>query len=161
MKSHSFRRLPEVEVREIAVREEAFDSFVEAAGFRQRLNAVLGASVGASALFIGSMRDFNEDRRVSEMWLEHYPGMTEGVLSDMADSLIAEYQLGGLLIVHRVGRIALGDDIVLIVAASAHRREALSACQRAIETLKSSAPFWKKEVTKQGERWVDHNTPGA
>lgn len=117
------------------------------------------AKVGALASFVGSMRDFNEGDAVSSMVLEHYPGMTDRQLEDLAARAAARWQLADILIVHRVGEILPGDDIVLVATWSAHRAHAFESCRAVMEELKHSAPFWKKERTAAGERWVTRNTP--
>lgn len=106
------------------------------------------------------MRDFNEGDDVTSMVLEHYPGMTERQLEDMTREAIAAHQLEDALVIHRVGNIVPGDDIVLVAAFSAHRKAAFDACRAMMETLKSTAPFWKKETLTSGERWVEKNTAG-
>ena len=109
---------------------------------------------------MGTMRDFNEGDEVQAMVLEHYPGMTEQQLEDMRSEAVSKHGLEDALVVHRVGIVHPGDDIVLVAAFSAHRKEALAACREMMETLKSTAPFWKKETLAEGERWVERNTPG-
>jgi molybdopterin synthase catalytic subunit len=111
--------------------------------------------VGAVASFIGVMRDFNEGSGVTELTLEHYPGMTEKALQQIVDEANARWQLIDALVVHRVGRMAPTDQIVLVVTLSAHREQALAACSFIMDYLKTRAPFWKKERTPDGERWVD------
>jgi molybdopterin synthase catalytic subunit len=111
---------------------------------------------GATASFVGSMRDFNINESVSHMTLEHYPEMTQHYLNNLCDQCQQKYQLDDCLIVHRFGEIHPGEPIVLTVTWSAHRAQAFDACRFLMEELKARAPFWKKEVTDQGERWV-HN----
>jgi len=111
---------------------------------------------GATASFVGSMRDFNIDESVSHMTLEHYPAMTQLYLDKLCEQCKQEYKLNDCLIVHRFGDIHPGEPIVLTAAWSAHRAEAFDACRFLMEELKARAPFWKKEVTDAGERWV-HN----
>ena len=117
-------------------------------------------SYGATAVFVGTMRDINESVAVSSMTLEHYPGMTEKVLTELAEQAIEEHALLDVLICHRVGSIRPDDPIVLVAAWSAHRKEALVACREIMEVLKTRAPFWKQENTADGLRWVTRNTPG-
>ncbi len=119
-----------------------------------------GAIHGATAAFVGTMRDFNQGDAVTAMTLEHYPGMTEKQLEQLATAAMAEHGLQDALIVHRVGRIEPGETIVLVAAWSAHRAEAFRACREMMEVLKTRAPFWKKETLAAGERWVEKNTPG-
>lgn len=115
---------------------------------------------GATATFIGSMRDFNDDADVSHMILEHYPAMTQRYLEQLEQQAKQRWNLLDTLIIHRVGDINPADPIVLIACWSAHRRAALDACSWLIEELKHQAPFWKKETRNDGERWVEHNTDG-
>lgn len=122
---------------------------------------LVSTQFGACASFIGTMRDFNEDQSVSSMFLEHYPRMTENILTQIAKDALEKWQLLDCYIVHRVGHIQPSDSIVLIATWSFHRTPALEACHYLIEALKSKAPFWKKEYLAQGEmRWVEKNTPG-
>lgn len=117
--------------------------------------------IGACATFVGSMRDFNEGASVQSMRLEHYPEMTERHLQAIADDASARWQLDDVLIVHRVGEVRPGDSIVLVAVWSGHRAHAFESCRHIMEDLKSKAPFWKKEITAEGERWVTNNTPGS
>ena len=123
---------------------------------------VLGRSgqYGATAVFVGTMRDFSEGSDVRSMVLEHYPGMTEKHLESISAEARKRWNILDSLIVHRHGSLQPGDPIVLVAVWSAHRAAAFEACRFLIEELKSRAPFWKKETLAQGERWVDHNTPG-
>ncbi len=111
-------------------------------------------SYGAMASFVGSMRDFNADSSVTAMNLEHYPSMTQQFLDNLCVHSIEQWQLNDALIIHRYGDLRPGDDIVLVACWSAHRAAAFDACREMMEQLKSQAPFWKKEVTEDGERWV-------
>lgn len=115
-------------------------------------------SYGAMASFIGSMRDFNAGDTVSLMTLEYYPEMTQHYLDELCQQSIDRWQLVDALIIHRYGDLQPGDDIVLVACWSAHRAQAFDACRQMMELLKSEAPFWKKEITDQGERWV-HDAP--
>lgn len=115
---------------------------------------------GAEASFVGYMRDNNEGERVTGMYLEYYPGMTDRHLQTIATEAGRRWDLLDVLIVHRVGDIQVGEAIVLVAAWSAHRADAFEACRFMMEDLKSRAPFWKKEQLEQGERWVEKNTPG-
>ena len=117
-------------------------------------------SFGACANFVGSMRDFNAGDTVSAMTLEHYPEMTQHYLDNLCVQSIERWSLVDALIIHRVGLIKPGEPIVLTAAWSAHREAAFEACRYLMEELKSSAPFWKKEVTETGDRWV-HQAPGG
>ncbi len=111
--------------------------------------------IGAVVTFLGQMRDFNEGDQVSTMTLEHYPGMTEKALQAIVDEADERWELMGIHVVHRVGPLKPFDPIVLVAVASAHRGEAFQACEFVIDYLKTRAPFWKKESTDEGDRWVD------
>lgn len=115
---------------------------------------------GASAVFVGSMREFNEGDAVTGMFLEHYPGMTERYLDDIRRQAHARWTLVDSLIVHRVGELHPGDPIVLVAVWSVHRKDAFEASRWLMEQLKSKAPLWKKEQLADGSRWVEKNTPG-
>lgn len=122
----------------------------------------LHGSHGASVIFLGRMRDFNEDTAVRQMELEHYPGMTERFLQEIADQAMQQWEIMDVLIRHRVGLIRPADTIVLVVVWSAHRAHAYAANQFIMEALKSKAPFWKKETLgDDSTRWVEKNTPGT
>jgi molybdopterin synthase catalytic subunit len=110
--------------------------------------------VGALVSFVGLMRDINEGVGVSAMTLEHYPGMTERALAAIAEEAAGRWDLEGVSIVHRVGPLRPQDPIVFVGVVSAHRGEAFRACEFLIDYLKTRAPFWKKETTAAGERWV-------
>ncbi|MCO5099531.1 MAG: molybdopterin synthase catalytic subunit MoaE [Burkholderiaceae bacterium] len=111
--------------------------------------------VGAVATFVGTVRDVNEGEGVGSMTLEHYPGMTERALEDICAQARSRWNVFDTLVVHRYGALEPGDRIVLVVVTSAHRGEAFDACEFIIDWLKTQAPFWKKERTPQGERWVE------
>ena len=112
-------------------------------------------AIGGVVSFIGLMRDMNEGDQVTSMTLEHYPGMTEKALSSIVDEANQRWDLLGCRLVHRVGELRPTEPIVLVAVASAHRGEAFQACEFIIDYLKTRAPFWKKELTPQGSRWVD------
>lgn len=117
--------------------------------------------VGATAAFVGTMRDFNVGDNVCELFLEHYPGMTERELGVIVGEAEARWPLTDCLVVHRVGRLLPGEPIVLTAAWSAHRAAAFEACRHLMEALKHRAPFWKRETLDDGtQRWVEQNTPG-
>lgn len=113
------------------------------------------ADAGAIAAFIGQVRDLNEGSQIAGMTLEHYPGMTEKALNDIVASARARWDIFDALIIHRVGKLQPQDQIVLVVVSGAHRREAFAACEFIMDYLKTEAPFWKKESTPAGERWVE------
>lgn len=110
--------------------------------------------LGALVSFIGIVRDFSTDSHVSEMLLEHYPGMTDAVLRQLLDQARARWPLSAGLIIHRVGRLLPEEPIVLVATGSMHRAQAFRACEFLIDALKTQAPFWKRETTQQGTRWV-------
>jgi molybdopterin synthase catalytic subunit len=111
--------------------------------------------VGAVASFVGLMRDVNDGAGVSGMTLEHYPGMTEKSIRDIVAQAQGRWSIIGARVIHRIGRLEPTDQIVLVVVASSHRGDAFAACQFIMDYLKTRAPFWKKETTTHGERWVD------
>lgn len=134
----------------IRVQTEAFDLGAEVEAMRGGRT-----DIGAIASFVGLARDLNEGTGVSAMTLEHYPGMTEKALNALVDEASARWALLDVTLIHRVGRLLPGDPIVLVAVASSHRGEAFAACEYIMDALKTRAPFWKKEETPQGERWVE------
>jgi len=116
-------------------------------------------SYGATASFTGTMRDFNAGDNIQQMTLEHYPEMTQKFLDQLCNEVMSKWSLVDCLIIHRFGTMKPGDAIVLTAAWSAHREEAFLACRYLMEELKARAPFWKKETTGKGQRWV-HEAPG-
>jgi molybdopterin synthase catalytic subunit len=113
------------------------------------------ARVGALASFLGLVRDLNDGARVSEMTLEHYPGMTEKALEEIVAEAKGRWDIYDALVIHRVGPLKPCDQIVLVAVTSAHRGEAFAACEFIMDYLKTLAPFWKREATPEGARWVD------
>lgn len=111
--------------------------------------------IGAIVSFVGLMRDFNEGDDVTSLFLEHYPGMTEKVLDDIRLQAMQRWSLIQVRIVHRVGDLAPSDQIVFVGVSSAHRGDAFAACEFIMDFLKTQAPFWKREKTTHGDRWVD------
>ena len=111
--------------------------------------------VGALASFLGLVRDINDGASVSEMTLEHYPGMTEKALEEIVTEARSRWDIYDSLVIHRVGPLKPCDQIVLVAVTSAHRGEAFAACEFIMDYLKTRAPFWKKEATPDGARWVD------
>ena len=111
--------------------------------------------IGAVACFIGLVRDINENATVAEMTLEHYPAMTKKALSGIIEEAKQRWDIMDILVVHRVGTLKPMDQIVLVVVASAHRVAAFAACEFIVDYLKTRAPFWKKEQTEKGARWVE------
>ena len=128
------------------VQREDFDVGAELAQF--------GRGAGALCVFVGLVRDLNDDRPVSAMTLEHYPGMTERELAGIEQEARARWPLLDVLVVHRYGRLEAGERIVLVVVASAHREAAFEACRFIVDWLKTRAPFWKMEETDTDQRWV-------
>ncbi len=112
-------------------------------------------SIGAAVTFVGLMREFNDGDEVSSLYLEHYSGMTEKVLEKIVLQAQQRWKLQCINIIHRVGELRPSDQIVYVGVTSAHRGEAFSACEFIMDFLKTQAPFWKKEQTSNGERWVD------
>ncbi len=142
----------------VEILETDFEPFAEVSRYQCAMQ--VAGKFGAAAVFVGSMRDFTEADTVTQMWLEHYPGMTEKYLEKISDEAIARWDLLDSLILHRVGHICPDDAIVLVAVWSAHRAAAFEASRWLMEELKSRAPFWKKETLSKGERWVAKNTPG-
>ncbi len=134
----------------IRVQHEEFDVNAEIV----RLRAA-NPRIGAIACFIGVVRDLNEGAAVASMTLEHYPGMTEKALGDIVSQARARWDLYDILVIHRVGELRPTDPIVLVIVTSAHRGSAFAACEFVMDYLKTEAPFWKKEATPSGARWVD------
>jgi molybdopterin synthase catalytic subunit len=112
-------------------------------------------AIGALASFVGVVRDVNEGDAVSQMTLEHYPGMTEKSIAAIIDQARGRWNVIEALVIHRVGTLRPTDQIVLVIVASAHRGDAFAACEFIMDYLKTRAPFWKKEQTAEGARWVD------
>jgi len=134
----------------VRVQTEDFDVGAEIAALRAG-----DPRVGAVACFIGTVRDVNEGAGVATMTLEHYPGMTERALEEICTQAKARWNLLDLLVIHRYGELRPLDQIVLVAVTSAHRGDAFAACEFVMDYLKTRAPFWKKEVTPHGERWVE------
>jgi molybdopterin synthase catalytic subunit len=111
--------------------------------------------VGGIVTFVGTVRDMNEGASVAEMELEHYPGMTEQAIAAIIGQARARWPVFGALVIHRIGPLKPMEQIVLVAVTAAHRGEAFAACEFIIDYLKTDAPFWKKELTPQGARWVD------
>ena len=112
-------------------------------------------SIGASVIFVGKVRDLNLGDNVSSLFLEHYPAMTEKALREIVEEACSRWQLERVSVIHRVGLLHTGDEIVLVGISSAHRGDAYHANEFIMDFLKSKAPFWKKEQTNQGERWIE------
>jgi molybdopterin synthase catalytic subunit len=134
----------------VSIQAADFDVAAEIAALRAD-----DPGVGAVCSFIGTVRDRNDGSTVSAMELEHYPGMTEKAIEEMIDQAFRRFALRGVRVIHRVGPLQVQDQIVLVVVTSSHRGEAFRACEFLMDYLKTQAPFWKKESTPEGERWVD------
>ncbi len=134
----------------VRVQTEDFDVGAEIARLREG-----NPKVGAVASFVGIVRDLNDGDAVATLTLEHYPGMTEKSLEDIVAQAQQRWDIYDALVVHRVGTLQPLDQIVLVVVTSAHRGESFRACEFLMDYLKTRAPFWKKEVTPQGSRWVE------
>lgn len=143
----------------VEILDRAFDPWHYLAEYRIKGTQQAG-QFGATAVFVGTLRDFNQDESVQSMSLEHYPGMTETYLEKISREAVRRWGLTDSLIVHRVGELLPGEPIVLVAVWSAHRQAAFEASRYLMEELKSKAPFWKKEQLEKGKRWVEHNTPG-
>lgn len=133
----------------IRIQQEPFDAGAELAALKQGRTGI-----GGTVMFLGSVRDMSEGADVRAMTLEHYPGMTEKALEDIEAEALARWPIDAALIIHRYGRLEPGEDIVLVITASAHREAAFEACHFLIDWLKTKAPFWKLEEGSQGASWV-------
>ena len=134
----------------VAIQCEDFDLTQEVAALRAG-----DGGVGAVATFTGTVRDRSDGQNVSAMELEHYPGMTERAIEAMIDEAQRRFDIRAARVVHRVGVLQPGEQIVLVAVTSAHRGQAFQACEFLMDYLKTQAPFWKKETTPAGARWVD------
>lgn len=134
----------------VSIQTADFDLGAEVAALR-----AADAGVGAVASFVGTVRDRNDGQGVSAMELEHYPGMTEKAIEAMIDLAFERFDIRAARVIHRVGPLKPLDQIVLVVVTSAHRGAAFQACEFLMDYLKTQAPFWKKESTPEGSRWVD------
>ncbi len=140
----------------VKICDVAFEPFVEIQNFQHEL--ALNGKFGATSIFIGTMRDFNEGDNVQAMTLEHYDGMTQKQLTKIIAAAKTQWQILDCLIVHRVGKILPNEPIVLVSVWSAHRNEAFEACRYLMEELKANAPFWKLEKLATSQtRWVLKN----
>ena len=134
----------------VAIQTEDFDAGAEIAALRDG-----DGGVGAVVVFVGTVRDRSGGTALASMELEHYPDMTERAIETMIDQAFARFDIRAARVVHRVGRLAAREQIVLVAVASAHRGQAFQACEFLMDYLKTHAPFWKKEATDAGPRWVD------
>ena len=134
----------------VSIQLEDFDLSAEVQALRQS-----DKRIGAVCSFVGTVRDRNDGANVSSMELEHYPGMTEKAIEAMIDEAMARFDIYGVRVVHRIGLLQPLDQVVLVAVTSAHRGESFKACEFLMDYLKTQAPFWKKEQTPGGARWVD------
>ena len=134
----------------IRIQEKDFDLGAEIAALRKG-----DPRVGAVVSFLGTVRDMNEGSEVQELTLEHYAGMTEKALEEILSQAKSRWDIYQALVIHRIGPLLPEDQIVLVAVTSAHRGEAFAACEFIMDYLKTAAPFWKKENTPEGARWVD------
>lgn len=134
----------------IRVQEQPFDTAAEMKNLRGR-----NTRIGATACFVGTVRELSGDRAIDTMTLEHYPGMTEKALGEIEAEARERWPLEASLIVHRYGTLEPGDDIVLVITCSAHRQAAFEACAFLMDWLKTKAPFWKLEASGTAADWVD------
>ncbi len=134
----------------VTVQAADFDLSTEMAGLRRGR-----PEIGAVVAFVGTVRDRSDGRGVSAMELEHYPGMTEQAIESMIEEALRRFELIGARVVHRIGPLAPEDQIMMVAVAAAHRGTAFAACEFLMDYLKTQAPFWKKERTPEGARWVD------
>ena len=134
----------------VKIQNADFDVGAEIATLRRN-----NPKVGAVASFVGVMRDINDGSTVAEMTLEHYPGMTEKAIDEIIGQAKGRWDILDALVIHRVGTLKPADQIVLVVVTSGHRGEAFAACEFIMDYLKTRAPFWKKEQTGKGARWVE------
>lgn len=141
----------------IEIKESAFEPYQRLLDYQAEAGFL--GKFGATAVFVGSMREFNQGDDVDKMLLEHYPGMTEKYLQKISEEAANKWDILDSLIVHRVGEMLPNDPIVLVAVWSAHRAAAFDASRYLMEELKSRAPFWKKEsLSAEQERWVEKNT---
>jgi len=134
----------------VKIQTADFDVSAEIAALRKG-----NPRIGAVASFVGIVRDVNDGGTVAEMTLEHYPGMTEKSIEEIIVQAKGRWKVLDALVIHRVGTLKLTDQIVLVIVTSGHRGDAFAACEFIMDYLKTRAPFWKKEQTGQGARWVD------
>ena len=132
----------------ISVQEQPFDLGMETSGF-----AAGHKDIGAIVTFTGIVRDLPDDPLIA-MEIEHYPGMTEAALTEIAQTAMDRWSLGDALVIHRHGRLVPGEMIMMVATASKHRKDAFEAAEYLMDYLKSRAPFWKREITAEGKAWV-------
>ena len=137
----------------IKILDEKFDPWQEIVEFK-RNELQNNSNIGASSVFLGTVRDFNDDETVESLFLEHYPDMTEKYLSKIVEDAIKKHKIFDGLVIHRVGELKPTDPIVIVATWSEHRDSAFDATREIMESLKSEAPFWKKEGNEKGFKWV-------
>jgi molybdopterin synthase catalytic subunit len=134
----------------LSIQREDFDVSAELAALRSQ-----NAGVGALCCFVGTVRDRGETDGVQSLELEHYPGMTEKAIADMVKAARERFEIDGTCVIHRVGLLQLREQIVMVAVSSAHRGQSFQACEFLMDYLKTQAPFWKKETSAVGAKWVD------
>ena len=136
--------------QKVSIQTQDFDLSHEVENLRNG-----NTGIGAICSFIGTVRDRNEGDKIATLELEHYPGMTEASINQMISEAQSRFDIFGAVVIHRVGLLMPLDQIVLVAVTSAHRGQSFQACEFLMDYLKTQAPFWKKELTQQGHRWVD------
>ncbi len=144
----------------IKILDEKFDPWQEIVEFK-RNELQNNSSIGASSIFLGTVRDFNDDEKVESLFLEHYPDMTEKYLTKIVDDAIKKHKIFDGLVIHRVGELRPTDPIVVVATWSEHRENAFDATREIMESLKSEAPLWKKETNAKGFRWLQVDKEAA
>jgi len=134
----------------ISIQQDDFDLSAELQLCREN-----SSSIGAIVSFIGTVRDVGDTSDVSKMNIEHYPGMTDKALNDIVIEARSRWDLGNITVIHRVGDLNINDQIVLVITTSTHRKNAFNSCEFIMDFLKTNAPFWKKEFTETGGKWVE------
>jgi molybdopterin synthase catalytic subunit len=134
----------------IMIQTTDFDLSTELAELRAKHR-----DVGAIVSFVGTVREMNSESQINHMELEHYPGMTEKSLENIAQQAVKRWKINDVVVIHRIGVLPVGAQIVLVAVASKHRGTAFEACEFIIDFLKTDAPFWKKEISENGAHWVD------
>jgi len=143
---------------QIQLLPENFNALLSLDEYQQKMQHV--GEYGAMSNFVGTMRNSNEGKDIKEMFLEHYPGMTEKSLEKIVNTAQLKWKIIDTLLIHRIGYIKPNDAIVLVAVWSQHRVDAFEACRFIMEQLKTTAPFWKRETTETSSHWVEKNTPG-
>lgn len=144
----------------VSICEQPIDPWKELDEY-QKKNHEMKGKYGACSVFVGVMRDFNQDEAVKSMYLEHYPGMTERQLQQIGEQAMRQWSVQDCLIMHRVGAVVPDDPLVLVACWAGHRGDAFDACRFIMETLKTRVPFWKKEMLVSGQsRWLEKNSGG-